>query len=259
MTQIIVCDIVLGMKAYTIDLRERIVGFVKAGGARTEAAIRFGVSRRTVHRYLEADADGRLAPKRSWGRWRKLDPGKVRQEVGRRPDATLPELAKVFGACPMGVCHCLRRLKVTLKKLVRYREGDKVQKWLFGRELEERPGRSVPVYFLGECGIGHRLYNPYARAPRGEKVYAEVSGARRGRTSIISASRDRRLVSPMVFDGYCDRSMVDACFAQVLPPSIPGGRCRFGQREFSPAASHAGARGGRRVFPAVPANLFTRP
>ena len=57
------------MKAYTIDLRERIVEFVKDVGAKTEAALRFKVSRKTVYRYLEAAAAGRLTPKRSWGRW----------------------------------------------------------------------------------------------------------------------------------------------------------------------------------------------
>ena len=79
------------------------------------------------------------------------------------------------------------------------------------------------MYFLDECGVDHRLYNPYARAPRGEKVYAEVSGARRGRTSVISAYRDGSLVCPMSFEGYCDRSVVDMYFARVLLPSIPKG------------------------------------
>ena len=79
------------------------------------------------------------------------------------------------------------------------------------------------MYFLDESGVDHRLYRPYARAPRGERVYAEVCGSRRGRTSVISASRGGRLVSPMVFEGYCDRPMVDTYFAQVLLPSIPWG------------------------------------
>jgi transposase len=33
------------MKAYGLDLRERIVSFVKAGGSKVEAAKRFGVAR----------------------------------------------------------------------------------------------------------------------------------------------------------------------------------------------------------------------
>jgi putative transposase len=104
------------MKAYTLDLRERIVHFVQAGGAKTEAARRYNVSRKTVYRYLEAAAANTLAPKQSWGSWRKLDPEKVRHEVQRHADATLSELANVFDVHLMGVWHCLKKLKITLKK-----------------------------------------------------------------------------------------------------------------------------------------------
>jgi transposase len=79
------------------------------------------------------------------------------------------------------------------------------------------------VYFLDESGVDHRLSSPYGRAPRGEPVYADVPGSRCGRTSVISASRGGRLVSPMVFEGYCNRDVVDAYFREVLLPSIPGG------------------------------------
>jgi transposase len=104
------------MKAYSLDIRERIVAFVQSGGAKTEAAARFGVSRKTVYRYLGASAAGALAPKTSWGGWRKIDPARVLREIRRRPDATQPEIARIFKATPMGVSHCLRRLGITFKK-----------------------------------------------------------------------------------------------------------------------------------------------
>ena len=71
--------------------------------------------------------------------------------------------------------------------------------------------------------MDHRLYRPWAWAARGRKVYAEVHGSRRGRTSVISASRDGRLVCPSVFGGYCDGDMVFAYLAEMLLPSIPAG------------------------------------
>ena len=79
------------------------------------------------------------------------------------------------------------------------------------------------MYFLDESGVDHRLHTPYARAARGEEVFSRVPGARRGRTSVIAASQGHRLVSPMVFEGHCDRAMVEAYFAKVLLPSLPGG------------------------------------
>jgi transposase len=96
-----------------------------------------------------------------------------------------------------------------------------VQRWLFRRELEKLAG--VPVFYLDECGVDHRLYREYGRAPRGERIYQAVSGARRERTSIISASQEGKLVAPLVFQGSCNTEVVDVYFAQVLLPVLPPG------------------------------------
>jgi transposase len=51
------------MRAYSQDLRERIVQAVEGGTSRAEAARRFCVSERTVRRYLRRQATtGSLAP-----------------------------------------------------------------------------------------------------------------------------------------------------------------------------------------------------
>ncbi|MCL1920800.1 MAG: IS630 family transposase [Kiritimatiellaeota bacterium] len=106
---------------------------------------------------------------------------------------------------------------------MRYRERDGCQRWLFRRWLREAATRRAAVYFLDECGVNHGLHNPYARAPRGEAVYAEVQGARRGRTSVISASPGNRLACPFTFEGHCNSDVVEAYFREMLLPSTPGG------------------------------------
>ena len=106
---------------------------------------------------------------------------------------------------------------------MRYRERDEAQRARFVKVREVLLARSRPVYFLDESGVDHRLFRPCARAPRGQKVYVDIPGARRGRTSVISASRDGRLVQPMVFEGHCDRAVVEAYFAKVLLPAIAKG------------------------------------
>ncbi len=85
------------MKAYTLDLRERVVQFVAGGGTRAEAARLFRLGERTVYRYLAAAKTNTLAPKTSWGQWRKLDPAQLQAHVCHQPDATLQELQRVFG------------------------------------------------------------------------------------------------------------------------------------------------------------------
>ena len=104
------------MKAYALDLRERVVKFIKAGGSKAEAARRFDLGRRTVYRYLTAAQKGALAPKKSWGHWRKLDPHQLQGHVKKHPDATLKELQTVFGVSHHAVWVRLRQLGFTLKK-----------------------------------------------------------------------------------------------------------------------------------------------
>ena len=63
------------MKAYSIDLRTKIIEAVKKGVFKTETArSTFGVNRSTVHRYLKwLNQSGSLAPKRRLGQPPKLD------------------------------------------------------------------------------------------------------------------------------------------------------------------------------------------
>ena len=104
------------MKAYALDLRERAVKFIQSGGSKAEAARRFDLGRSTVYRYLDAVQAGTLAPKASWGHWRKLDPQKLQAQVQKHPDATLKELQKTFGVSHHAIWVRLRQLGFTLKK-----------------------------------------------------------------------------------------------------------------------------------------------
>jgi transposase len=104
------------VKAYALDLRERVVKFLQAGGSKVEAARRFDLGRRTVYRYLARAKAGTLAPKTSWGQWRKLDPQKLSAHVKKHPDATLKELETFFGVSHNAVWVRLGQLGFTLKK-----------------------------------------------------------------------------------------------------------------------------------------------
>jgi transposase len=104
------------MKAYALDLRERVVKFIQGGGSKAEAARRFELARSSVYRYLEAANKGALPPKTSWGTWRKLDPQKLQAHVKKNPDATLKELQAVFGVSHHAVWVRLGQLGFTLKK-----------------------------------------------------------------------------------------------------------------------------------------------
>jgi transposase len=104
------------MKAYALDLRERVVKFIQGGGSKAEAARRYALARSSVYRYLVAAQKGALTPKKSWGHWRKLDPQKLQAHVKKHPDATLKEIQNVFGVSHHAVWVRLGQLGFTLKK-----------------------------------------------------------------------------------------------------------------------------------------------
>lgn len=71
--------------------------------------------------------------------------------------------------------------------------------------------------------MDHRLYRESGRTPRGERIYQEVAGARRERTSIMAASQQGKLVAPLVFQDSCNMEVVDTCFEKGLLPVLPPG------------------------------------
>ncbi|MCL1920801.1 MAG: IS630 transposase-related protein [Kiritimatiellaeota bacterium] len=104
------------MKAYTVELRERIVGFVEKGGSKVDAAAHFKVGRRTVHRYLAAARNGELAPRPQPGRRKAFSDESLRRAVRENPSATLEAHGRAFGVSHNAIWLRLRRLKITLKK-----------------------------------------------------------------------------------------------------------------------------------------------
>ena len=83
------------MKAYSEDLRKKILEAVDRGMPKSEAARTFGVSRSSVKRYAAARREGRpLAPRKHPGSKPKLDQRArkiLQSDVEDRPAITLKE------------------------------------------------------------------------------------------------------------------------------------------------------------------------
>jgi transposase len=81
------------MRAYSIDLRERIVRAVAGGMSKAEAARVYDVGLRTVKRYVKQQAEaGHLRPKPLPGRRREIPPAAeaaLRAQAAAHADATL--------------------------------------------------------------------------------------------------------------------------------------------------------------------------
>ncbi len=114
------------MKAYSLDLRTKIVESVRRGISKSETARRFGVNRSTVNRYLKRlDEGGSLAPKRRPGKHPKLDKRAMRlleEDLKARPWATHSRRSEfLFVVCGVKVseatiCRSIKRLGHSRKK-----------------------------------------------------------------------------------------------------------------------------------------------
>ncbi len=114
------------MKAYSLDLRKKIVESVKKGVPKSETARRFGVDRATVKRYCkQLDERGTLEPGKAPGKEPKLDEKARRlllEDLEQRPWATHSQRAAFLFAVlgvrvsEATVCRTVGRLSRSRKK-----------------------------------------------------------------------------------------------------------------------------------------------
>lgn len=114
------------MKAYSQDLRLRILQSVDEGQSKAAVARRFAVGLTTVKRYLaQRDVDGHVQPRTSPGRPAHIGPNDyaaLRDQVQKHPDATLAEHAQLWNdthpVClsPWAIGRSIRKLRLTRKK-----------------------------------------------------------------------------------------------------------------------------------------------
>ena len=99
---------------YSVDLRERVVAFVKEGGSKSEAVRRFKVSRWCVYEWLSRNC---LEPAKQGcpGPW-KLSPEVLEAHVGQYPDAYQHERSAALGVSNYVIWYGLKRLKLSRKK-----------------------------------------------------------------------------------------------------------------------------------------------
>jgi transposase len=116
----------VGMNAYSLDLRKKIVEARQRGMPTSEVAKTFGVGVSSVKRYAATAREGRsLLPKKRPGSKPKMDEAAVRlleADLRERPTATLPQrrefLSRVAGArvSESTISRALRRLGWSRKK-----------------------------------------------------------------------------------------------------------------------------------------------
>ena len=116
----------LVMKAYSLDLRERIVAALRRGMSKAQAARTFGVGATSVKRYVSLAQQGRsLEPGKAPGKESKLGESGMRlleEDLHERPTVTYENRAQLLHrlvgieVSKATVCRAIRPLGYTRKK-----------------------------------------------------------------------------------------------------------------------------------------------
>ncbi len=114
------------MRAYSLDLRQKIVAAVERGMSKAQAARLFGVSATSVKRYVKLAEEGRpLGPGKAPGKKGKLDGSGIKlleEDLRTRPAVTYEKradlLCELLGVrvSKSTICRMVGRLGYTRKK-----------------------------------------------------------------------------------------------------------------------------------------------
>ena len=103
--------------AYSIDFRKRAIEYMNERHTGKELYEAFKIYPSTVNDWRKLLREtGSLEPQYAKEKKGKIDIKRLEQELERKPDATLPELAKMFGCRKQSVHTALKKVKITYKK-----------------------------------------------------------------------------------------------------------------------------------------------
>ena len=205
--------------AYNTDFKQGALDYIKEGHCHVEVAKVFDVGVRTLFTWgKERREQGHLDRKKRVVKKRKIPLDELKAFVEAHPDAFLREIAAHFDCAVPSVWAALKQIHVTLKKTTSFKEQNPEKVAEFLDILNSL--KDLLVVYIDETGIDRYLYRPYARAPRGEKVYEKISGRGVERTSIVTGQVDGEFIAPMIYKGSMTSDFFVEWFKTQLLPAL---------------------------------------
>jgi len=221
------------MRAYSTDLRERILTAVQRGEHSIRQIVHiFSVSLSFVVRLLQRHRrTGSIQPTpHAGGRTPKFDAATVErllQFVRDQPDATLAELQQRLGVpCHLStIARVLKNRRITRKKKTTHaQQRDSPRMQSQRREFDQKMATVDParLVFVDETGATTAMGRRYGRAPAGTRVEAATPGEWQNVT-LIAGLRPTEVVATLAFPGATDNQAFATYVKRVLVPELHKG------------------------------------
>src|SRR5580692_2043213 len=222
-------------KPYSLDLRERVVGFVEDGQSRRAAAARFRVSVSFVVNLMKAvRARGALRPSRAagdatpslsrigpffWRKWPRRPTSPCRNWRARSPRRAARRLTRL--RCRVGSFAPAIGSKKTLRASEQDRPDIKQarEEWTEVRQPRMRlePHRLI---FLDETGATTKMTRLRGRCPKGRRLLAKAPFGHWKTQTFIAGLRCDALTAPFVIDAPMDRRIFETYVETQLAPTL---------------------------------------
>lgn len=220
------------MKAYSQDLRERVIKAVDQGMSRREVVKLFGVSEASIKRYLKQRREtGSVAPKVIPGcppkKSAALQRG-LRPQLEAHPDATLEEHCKLWEAetdvkvSISTMSRAILRLQWTRKKKTLEASERKEEE---RREWQEK-AKELDVHklrIIDETGSNIALTRLSARAPKGQRARGSIVSKRGKNVTLITDLSLRGLGESILIEGAANGDLFQAYVEHILVPTLKPG------------------------------------
>ena len=108
------------------------------------------------------------------------------------------------------------------KKTTSYKEQKTEQVNRYLERIKDIPADEI--VYIDETGINTCIYREYGYAPKGQKVYAKISGRKFQRTNIVSGKMGNKIIAPMQYNGTTDSALFEFWFENCLLSSVGKGQ-----------------------------------
>jgi transposase len=220
------------VKAYSQDLRDRVVRAVDQGTPRKEIIRVLGVSEPTIKRYLKLRRDtGSLAPRPIPGRpKKKMQPllDGLRPQLEAHPDATLEEHRRLWEAetgikvSSSTIGRAIQRLQWTRKKkTIEASERKEEERQKFREQTKDIDTSKLRI--IDETGSNLALTRHYARSPRGKRARGIIPRNRGKNVTMITDLSLCGLGEAFMIDGAVNGELFETYIEHIFIPTLSSG------------------------------------